>query len=116
YLRGFQKRLAGRWEPAHGQCEWYELRPCDYYAEFEKPKIVWPDISKLPRFSWNEGHYLSNTGFMIGDAHQWLLGLLQSRVLWFAISQYAQPLRLRAGLWQYRVIPQFVERLPIPDL
>lgn len=51
---------------------------------------------------------------MISRAEPWLLGVLQSRVLWFAISQIAQPLRERAGLWQYRLIRQFVERLPIP--
>jgi hypothetical protein len=116
YLEQFKTALASRWEPSRGQCEWYELRPCDYYAEFEKPKIVWPDISKLPRFSLNENSYLVNTGFMIGASKKWFLGLLQSRVLWFAISQIAQPLRLRAGLWQYRVLPQYVERLPIPEL
>ena len=31
------------------------------------------------------------------------------------MSQFCQPLRLRAGLWQYRLLPQFLGRLPIPD-
>lgn len=25
---------------------WWELRACDYYDEFEKPKIIYPDIAK----------------------------------------------------------------------
>jgi hypothetical protein len=41
---------------------------------------------------------------------------LQSRVLWFAVSQICQPLRLRAGLWQYQMFTQFTSRLPIPAL
>ena len=45
-----------------------------------------------------------------------LLGLLNSRVLWFIISQTCVPLRLRAGLWQYQTTQQFVRRLPIPEL
>jgi len=45
-----------------------------------------------------------------------LLAILNSRPIWFALSQIATPLRLRAGLWQYQAKIQFVERLPIPDL
>jgi uncharacterized coiled-coil protein SlyX len=45
-----------------------------------------------------------------------LLALMQSRVTWFFISQIAIPLRLRAGLWQYKQFKQFIERLPIPEL
>ncbi|MEI8167514.1 MAG: Eco57I restriction-modification methylase domain-containing protein, partial [Chloroflexales bacterium] len=41
---------AGRARGDQGQY-WWELRPCDYYAEFDQPKIIWPDISKFPRFS-----------------------------------------------------------------
>jgi hypothetical protein len=101
-----------------GPYQWYEIQDqTAYYREFEQAKIWWADISKLPRFSWNEwGDYLNNTGFFISNASFSLLALLQSRVIWFVISQIATPLRLRAGLWQYRVLPQNVERLPIPGL
>lgn len=34
---------------------------------------------------------------------------------WFYISKTAQPLRLRADRWQYRLIAQFMEQIPIPD-
>ena len=80
------------------------------------PKILWPDISKLPRFSWDdEGKYINNTSYFAVPGDWALLGILQSRVTWFVISQVCQPLRLRAGLWQYRLFPQFLGRLPIPD-
>jgi hypothetical protein len=111
-------RKKGDWKGrAAGNHAWYEWQAYPAYRlDFEKPKICWPDISKLPRFSWNEETYLINTGFMITEPKYSLLAVLQSRPLWFAISQIAQPLRLRAGLWQYRAIPQFIERLPIPKL
>ena len=32
---------------------WWELRPCDYYDAFDQPKVFWPDIAKLPRYSWD---------------------------------------------------------------
>ncbi len=94
---------------------WWELRPCEYYAAFDGPKIIWPDIAKLPRYSIDDaGKYTNNTAYFIPDADPYLLGVLQSRVLWFATSQIAQPLRLRAGLWQYRFFRQFLNQLPIP--
>ncbi len=114
----WDERGNGEWPGRKpGSYKWYEIQDqVAYYAQFDRPKIYWPDIAKLPRFSWNESDYLLNTGFMIGEPSYSLLALLQSRPLWFALSQYAQPLRLRAGLWQYRSIVQFVERLPIPEL
>jgi hypothetical protein len=106
---------AGRARADKGQY-WWELRPCDYIEAFGEPKILWPDIAKLPRFSWDEsGIFLGNTGYIIASPEPWLLGFLQSRVCWNLMSQLAQPLRLRAGLWQYRLLPQFISRLPIPD-
>lgn len=117
YLTRYKSKLAKRWEPAHGQCEWYELRPCDYYDEFEQPKIYWAEIAKLPRFSWDAAAYFaSNKAHFVVPPNMSLLGILQSRVTWFTISQFAVPLRLRAGLWQYQTTQQFVKRLPIPEL
>lgn len=93
---------------------WWELRSCDYYDAFNCPKIVWPDISKLPRFSWNStAAILRSTGYVLPTAPPWILSILQSRLIWFCISQISTPLRLRGGLWQYRCMRQFMERLPI---
>ncbi|MCB0032996.1 MAG: hypothetical protein KDE51_03165, partial [Anaerolineales bacterium] len=94
---------------------WWELRACSYYDAFDQPKIIWNDITKLPRFSWDEsGLFINQKGYIIPSAPPFLLAILQSRVNWFNISQICTPLRLRAGLWQYQVLAQFVERLPIP--
>nr|NCR96234.1 hypothetical protein [Microcystis aeruginosa W11-06] len=42
------------------------LRACDYYAEFENPKIVYPDIAKESRFTLDEkGLYINDTFFII---------------------------------------------------
>lgn len=94
---------------------WWELRSCDYWSEFSVPKIVWPDIGKLPRFSLDiAGHVLGNTAYFIPTSDYFLLGVLSSWTMWFAISRACQPLRLRGGRWQYRLFSQFMERLPIP--
>jgi hypothetical protein len=100
-----------------GSYKWYEIQDSvDYYPAFDQPKIFWPDIAKLPRFSWDtEGAYVNDTGFCLaGDPS--ILAILQSRVLWFCIGQLSTPLRLRGGLWQSRCKKQFIERLRIPDM
>jgi len=100
-----------------GHYEWFEIQDTvDYYEAFEAQKIFWPDIAKLPRFSWGDPElYIGNTGYAIPNAEPYLLGILQSRVFWYTVSQVCQPLRLRGGLWQYRVLPQYISRLPIPE-
>jgi hypothetical protein len=73
---------------------WWELRSCDYYPAFDQPKIFWPDIAKLPRFSCDEdGAYVNDKGFIISVSAEenWLLPLLQNRVQWFCISQLCTP-------------------------
>ncbi len=109
----------GDWEGRKaGLYQWYEIQDnIAYHEEFNTPKILMPDIGKLPRFSWDEEDKFSNDkGTIIVPPNKSLLAILNSRVLWFALSQTATPLRLRAGLWQYQAKIQFVERLPIPEL
>ncbi|GAC1634924.1 MAG: hypothetical protein NVS4B11_36980 [Ktedonobacteraceae bacterium] len=107
---------AGRKRQDKGQF-WWELRPCDYYDAFEQAKIVFPDITKKPRFSWGApGIYLGNTAYCIPTQSYSLLGILSSRILWFVLSRISQPLGERAGSLIYRLFRQYMERLPIPTL
>lgn len=115
----YNEKKQGKWlGRSSGSYKWFEwISPVAYFDELLQPKIIWSDISKLPRFSWDENSTLySNTVYGLGNSNPTILGLLQSRVLWFAITQIATPLRLRAGLWQYRLFKQYIERLPIPEL
>ena len=94
---------------------WWELRTCDYWNDFDGPKIVWPDISKLPRFSMDDtGLTLGNTGYFIPTSDYFLLGILSSWASWFFISKTSQPLRLRGDRWQYRLFTQSTANIPIP--
>jgi type I restriction-modification system DNA methylase subunit len=96
---------------------WWELRPCDYYDAFEKPKIFWAPIGKYPRYSWDEkGQFINNSAFFLLPTDISLLGILQSRISWFCTSQLCTPLGERAGLIRYQQFIQYVVRLPIPTL
>jgi hypothetical protein len=113
YLKQFEAALTKRWDKGR---YWWELRSCAYWQAFEETKIVWPDISKLPRFNMDtEARYLGNTGYIIPGGDYYLLGILSSWSTWFLISKIAQPLRLRGDRWQYRLFGQFMEQLPVPE-
>ncbi|PKO19581.1 hypothetical protein CVU37_02530 [candidate division BRC1 bacterium HGW-BRC1-1] len=101
-----------------GIYKWFELQDSiEYHAEFSQPKLLWPDIQKIPRFSWDEDGFLVNDkGYILVPQSRAVQALLTSRVIWFALSQLCLPLRLRGGLWQYQSKSQFVERLPVPGV
>jgi type I restriction-modification system DNA methylase subunit len=111
HLHAFESRCRKREDQGEF---WWELRPCDYYEYFERPKIIFPDIAKGPRFHLDaEGFYLANTGYCLGTADKYLLGILNSRLFWFAISNISIPFGIRAGEYRYRLIYQYMEKVPI---
>lgn len=93
---------------------WWELRPCDYYEYFDAPKLIFPDICKGPRFYFDRtGIYLANTAYCLGTDDLYLLGFLNSRLFWFAISNISIPFGIRAGEYRYRLIYQYMEKVPV---
>ncbi len=128
YLSQFREQLEPRpvdWDenkpwPGRkpGSYQWYEIQDTvDYFEAFEQPKIFWPELGKLPRFSWDaDGKFINNKGYIIPDASTSLLGLMQSRTIWFAIKQTCLPLGERAGMERYQLFTQYTEKLPIPAM
>ncbi|MCX7013830.1 MAG: Eco57I restriction-modification methylase domain-containing protein [Candidatus Sumerlaeota bacterium] len=111
HLAGFEASCRKRQD--QGQF-WWELRPCDYYEYFESPKIIFPDICKGPRFYLDAtGIYLANTAYCLGTDDRYLLGILNSRLFWFSISNISIPFGVRAGEFRYRLIYQYMEKVPI---
>jgi hypothetical protein len=94
---------------------WWELRACDYYDAFEKPKIIYPDIAKFPRFILDrKGVYANNTTYFIPGDDVWLVAVLNSDVSWFNLSGISIPFGERAGEFRYRLMTQYIEKLPVP--
>jgi hypothetical protein len=98
-----------------GRYEWYEIQDdVAYYEVFDGPKIIFPDICKGPRFSLDTGgHYPANTAYCLGTDDLYLLGFLNSRLFWFAISNISIPFGIRAGEYRYRLIYQYMEKIPV---
>ncbi|MEP7340642.1 MAG: DNA methyltransferase [Acidobacteriota bacterium] len=98
-----------------GRYQWYEIQDdVAYYEIFESPKIIFPDIAKEPRFYLDKTNtYLANTGYALGTDDTYLLGILNSKLFWFAISNISIPFGVRAGKFRYRLIYQYMEKVPI---
>jgi len=96
---------------------WWELRACDYYQRLAAPKLIFPDICKGPRFMVDRsGTYLANTAYCLGVDDLYLLGVLNSRLFWFTIARLSIPFGIRAGEYRYRLIYQYMEKVPIRTL
>ncbi|MCE9586225.1 N-6 DNA methylase [Candidatus Uhrbacteria bacterium] len=114
HLEPFTKALRERQDQGDF---WWELRPCDYYETFNQPKLLYPDICKHPRFAYDEsGIYPTNTIYALGTGDKYLLGILNSRLFWFAISNISIPFGVRAGEFRYRLIYQYMEQIPVRKL
>ncbi len=93
---------------------WWELRACDYYPEFDKPKIVFPDIAKESRFAFDmNGTYFSNTVYFISRNDLYLLAILNSQVMWNYCKERFTVLGDSEKGGRLRFFRQFVELLPI---
>lgn len=100
-----------------GSYKWYEIQDdIAYFAEFDKPKIVFPDIAKESRFTFDtNGIYFSNTIYFIPVDDLYLLGLLNSNILW---QYYRERMTVMGDAnkgGRLRFFRQFVEQIPIPS-
>jgi len=96
---------------------YWELRSCVYNAEFEQPKIVYADIAKLMRATYDsEGMYVPTTVFIIPGSHQvHLLGLLNSRLFDWYVRNTFQSLGDPWNGGRLRFKKQYMEKVPIPS-
>jgi hypothetical protein len=89
---------------------WWELRGCDYYQEFEKPKIIYPNICQRPEFSFDkEGYYTNQKCFIIPIADEYLLGILNSSVSFF-LFRFILP-KLRGNFYEPSYV--YLKNFPI---
>jgi type I restriction-modification system DNA methylase subunit len=93
---------------------WWELRECNYYHEFENPKIVYPDIAKESRFAFDDsGLYSANTTYFIPSSDLYLLALLNSRLIFAYFKRIAAVLGDEDKGGRLRWFRQDVLKLPI---
>ncbi len=109
HLAQFEEKARKRWDKGD---YWWELRACDYYEEFEKPKIMYLVFQVKPAFSFDEdGQYGNNAIWIIPKGDKYLLGILNSRLGWYLISRHCT--QIQNG---YQLIFKYLGKIPIPAL
>ena len=95
---------------------WWNLRTCAYYPEFEKEKIVYPETTQGAYFFFDNGqYYLDKTCFMItGNGLKILVGLLSSTLMEFAYKHIYSGTVLGAKGYQYN--KHALEKLPVVEI
>jgi adenine-specific DNA-methyltransferase len=97
-----------------GAYEWYEIQDTiAYWQEFERPKVVYPDIAPSPQFAYDAGagYVAANTVYILPDAPPWMVALLNSRAVTWLYGHMSTA--IRGGY--VRFFSQHMERIPIPD-
>lgn len=109
YLSQFRSKLVKRCD--QGNYFW-ELRSCDYWHEFEQPKIIFPDIAIRCEFAYDtKDHFLLNTSYVMPTKEKWLLGVLNSPLVFWCYTQISNT--IQGGF--VRFIRQYVEQISIPQ-
>jgi hypothetical protein len=112
------KREKGQSGPGRkpGQYKWYEIQDTiDYYEQFEKPKIVFPDIAMGSNFAFDDDgkFFCANTVYILCMDDIPLLGVLNSKLLSFYCSRMFST--YRGGYLRY--FAQDLKNIPLklPD-
>ena len=95
-----------------GSYKWYEIQDnIAYFQEFESSKIIIPAITNNVEYAPDYQGYFSNdkTSICITDNIDYLLGLLNSKILWWLIQKTA-PTK-QGGFYEFK--PAYVSKLPI---
>lgn len=88
---------------------WWELRACDYYEQFEQPKIMYQTFQVKPNFVYDDkGCLFNNSMWFLPIANKPLLGLLNSKIGWWLISCYCS--QIQSG---YQLIWDYFSRIPV---
>lgn len=90
---------------------WWELRSCAYWQEFEKPKLTYQEIQFHPSYALDMGgHYGNNKTFFVPVGDLYLLSVLNSPLLWWHNWRFLPHMKDEA----LSPVAFLVEKLPIP--
>lgn len=92
--------------------DWFETQDSiAYWEDFEKPKIIWGEISDEPKFAYDDENYYAEatTFLMTGENLKYLLAILNSKVSEWYFKQIGTTTGMGTNRWKkYKI-----ELLPI---
>ena len=102
HLSQFKDKLSNRNKAETGiRYEWYALQRygSSYYTEFEKSKIIYPNICKRPEFIFDsDSNFTNQKCFVIPVSDYYLLGFLNSSLNYFLFRMILP--KLRGGFYE----------------
>jgi len=119
YLSAFKEQLIPKpkdWKGKEwkgrkpGSYKWYEVQDAiDYYQEFDQPKIIYLKFQVKPAFAFDkDGFYPNSAIWIIPKNDLFLLGILNSKLGWFLISNFCT--QIQNG---YQLIYKYLQKIPI---
>ncbi len=107
HLLPFKEKAEKRYDKGE---YWWELRACEYYVEFEKPKIIIPTIVQSASYTLDiSGFYSNDKISIIATDDLYLLGILNSRVADFFMHSISST--KQGGYFEYK--PMYFSQIPI---
>jgi hypothetical protein len=90
---------------------WWELRSCTYWAEFDRVKIMYPEITW--RAQWGLDHsntVCNNTAYFLPSDDLWILAVANAPVTWW----YSWRTAMHGKDEALRFIKDYVQTMPVP--
>jgi len=110
HLDNYFEKLSTRYDKGNTP---YNLRNCKYLNSFDNPKIIYPEFSSSPLFSYDDNKsYLLDTSWFIDKGDKYLLACLNSKLIWHYLGSISSSL----GNASLRMKKIFVEQIPIPKI
>jgi hypothetical protein len=108
HFRRFEAKLKSRQDQGRF---WWELRSCAYYDSFERPKILYSDITWKPQFCLDfDARIVNNTIYFLPTADAWIAAVLNAPIGWWYSWRAAQHGKDEA----LRYLTSFVDAYPVP--
>lgn len=125
HLQKFQERLeprpkghAGSWPGRKpGPYKWFEIQDnVAFFQEFERPKIVWGELSDAPKFAFDDrGYYAEATLFvMTGEHLKYVLAVMNSHLGKWYFEQISTTSGMGTNRWKKYKIEIFPVAVPKP--
>ena len=113
HLKQFEEKAIKRDDQGKN---WWNLRACVYYKEFEKEKIVYSEIVREPQFYFDNGEYFceATTFLMTGKSIKYLCGMLNSKFVTCVFKNYYAGGGLGEKGYRYKKVS--LEQIPIPPI
>ena len=112
HLLQFKTRLLKRLNVVRDGDDWFQIPyAISYYLDFERPKILYPNICSKNEFTWDSNNYFINQkAFMISGQSKSLVGVLNSNVVACLFDKLLA--KLQNGFYEPSAI--YMKQIPIP--